>query len=178
VPLLGRRSPTPLITACNQRVHGRPMKPPLAPPPPSGSYKRRRPSLGPQRTRPHSPPLLSELLYHRQFAITARPSRRLTSPGERRADFTVLPSPHPTLVGELPSSGAVGDQAPVSVPPRSGGPLWNEPPAVHEPWIESIIISYCKIILKPEKSPPSKNNPLPFPKSTRSPPIFMKAPGI
>jgi hypothetical protein len=101
---------------------------------------------------PSSPSLsftTSELLYRRRFTVVARPSHRLTSPGERRAGFTVLPSPHPTLAGELPSSRAVRAQAPAS------GPWWTEPSAVREPWTESTIISYCKIILKPEKCPPS-----------------------
>jgi hypothetical protein len=56
--------PPPLFTTCNQRLHGRPLKPPLVPPPPSEPYKMRRPSPGPRRTHPHSPPLLSELVLH------------------------------------------------------------------------------------------------------------------
>jgi hypothetical protein len=99
----------PLFTTCNQRLHGQPLKSPSAPPPPSGPYKRRRPSPVPILLPSSSSSIFttSELLYHRRFAVAARPSRRLTSPGERRAGFTVLPSPHLTLAGELPSSGAV-----------------------------------------------------------------------
>jgi hypothetical protein len=56
--------PPPLFTACNRRLHGRPLKPSPVPPPPSVPYKRRRPSPDPHRTHPHSPPLLSELELH------------------------------------------------------------------------------------------------------------------
>jgi hypothetical protein len=107
-------------------------------------------------------------------------TRRQSCQGERRAGFTVLPSSRPTLTGELLSSGAVRDQAPASVPPRSsglqstppGGPWWTEPPAIHEPWTESTIISYCKIIPKLENPHHLANNPLPLfiinPQSTHS----------
>jgi hypothetical protein len=57
-----------------------------------------------------------------------------------------------------------------SAPP--GGPWWTEPPAVHEPWTESTIISYCKIIPKSENPHHLANNPLAFsiinPQSTHS----------
>jgi hypothetical protein len=65
-------------------------------------------------------------------------------------------------------TGAAGGRAPVSMPPHSGGlqsappgdPWWTEPPAVHEPSTASNIISYCKIILKPENPHHLTNNPL------------------
>jgi hypothetical protein len=161
-------TPPPLFTMGNRRLHGRPLKPP-APLPPSGPIKGG--GLHPTLTAliplllpssPRSNIATSELLSRRRLAVAARPPRRLASPGERRTGFTVLPSPHPTLVGELPSSGAVRDRTPASMLPRSGGlrstppsgPWWTEPPVVHEPWTESTIIFILKIIPKPEKSPP------------------------
>jgi hypothetical protein len=145
-----------------------------APLPPSSPYKRLRPSLGPHRTHPSSPSLLSKLEQHhlrapchRRFAIIAWPSRRLSILGEHRTGFTVLPSPRPTLTEELLSSRAAGGQAPVSMPPRngglqstpSGGPKGTKPLVVHELWTKSTIISYCKIILKPENPHHLTNNP-------------------
>jgi hypothetical protein len=127
---------------------------------------------------PRSNITTSELHYRRQFAIAARPPRRLTSPGERRTGFTVLPTPHLTLAGELPSSGAVRDRAPASMPPRSGGlqstppsgPWWTEPPAVHEPWTESTIIFILKNNSETRKIPTILHlTPCLFPKLTRSP---------
>jgi hypothetical protein len=146
-----------------------------APTPPSEPYKGCGPH--PVLTAPIPtllPPSLSsssttsEPLCRRRFLIIARPSLYFSGLGERRVDFTVLPSLHLTLTDKLPSSGAARGQAPVSMPPHSdglqsappGGPWWTEPPAVHELWTVSNIISYCKIILKPENPHHLTNNPL------------------
>jgi hypothetical protein len=107
-------------------------------------------------------------LYHHQFVVVTWPSRCLSSLSERHVGFAVVPSLRLTLADEISRSGAAGGQAPASMTPRSsgfqcapsGGPWWTEPPAVHEPWTESTISSYCKIILKQENPHHLANNPL------------------
>jgi hypothetical protein len=139
-------NPPPLFTPCNRGLHGWALKRPrrlLLPPAP---IKSRGPC--PVLTTP-VPALLpsssrlsittSEPLRHHRSVIVARPSHRLSILGDRRIDFTVLPSSRLTLNGELPSPGAVGGQALVSALPRSGG-LQFVPPGGVTPRIMKTLI--------------------------------------
>jgi hypothetical protein len=126
---------------CNRRLHDRPLRPPrrlhlpLAPIKGCGPHPVLAtpiPSLLPSS--PSSSITTSEPLCHRRFAI-----------------ITVLPSPRPTLISELLSSGVVGGQAPASVPPRSTGHESAPPPHCRP--------SSGEQFLGRAASPPSRGHP-------------------
>jgi hypothetical protein len=82
---------------------------------------------------PHPPPLSSSSIRARapppmsSFPVViARSPRRRLSPDEVRNESLASPSPFSTPAGEPLCPRAAGGQAPVSTPPRPGGPIQKE----------------------------------------------------